>query len=82
MLSTLDAITGYWQIEMVDKDIDTTAFVTRHNIFKCTKKTFVLRSGSVTFHRAINVKLASVIWRHATVYIDDIAINLTTKEII
>lgn len=34
MFLTLDANSGYWQIEMDNKDVDKTVFVTQHGLFQ------------------------------------------------
>lgn len=56
----LDANSEFWQLEMDEKDIDKTAFVTHHGLFKCTRMRFGLMNASAMFQPAMDVILASV----------------------
>lgn len=78
---TLDANSGYWQIDIDRKDIDKTAFVTHHGLFKYTRMPFGLKNAPVTFQCTMDIIPASVKWQHALVYLDDIHILSKTLEV-
>lgn len=74
VFSTLDVSSGYWKIEMDDKDVDKTEFVTQHGLIRYTRMPFELKNVPATFQRAMDVIQASVKWQFGIVYIDDIII--------
>lgn len=65
---------------MDDKDIDKTAFVTHPGLLKYTWILFKLQNASTIFQRAIDIILASVKWKHAIIYIEDIIIFSRSRE--
>ncbi len=77
---TLDANSGYWQIEVDEADRDYTAFVSHHGLYRYKRMPFGLRNAPSTFQRAIDIVLASVKWRYAIVYLDDIIVFSNTVE--
>lgn len=72
--TTLDANLVYWQFEMGDNDIDKTAFVTNHGLFKYFQMPFGLKNAPATSQWATDIILASVKWQHALVYIENVII--------
>ena len=72
--STLDANSGYWQVEIDPKDRDKTAFTSHHGLYRFIRMPFGLKNAPATFQRAIDVILSSVKWQFALVYLDDIVI--------
>ena len=52
---TLDLQSGYWQIEMAEKDIPKTAFITNYGLFEYTKMPFELCSAPSTFQRCMEL---------------------------
>lgn len=79
IVSTLDANSGYWQLEMDEKDNEKNALVTHHGLFKYTRMPFGLKNATAKFQRFMNINLALVKWRHALVYTDDI-INISKTQ--
>lgn len=78
IFSTLDANSGYWQIEMYEKNVDKTDSVTYNGLYRYTRMLFGLKNAPVTFQRAINVILTTVNWQYALVYIEDVIIFSST----
>lgn len=58
--SILDAISKYWQIGMDKKDVDKTAFVIHHGLFRYTRMSLGLENVPATFQQAKDFILASV----------------------
>lgn len=74
VFSTLDANSGYWQIELDENNIYKTVFVTHNKLYRYTCMSFGLKNTSATFQRAMNTILAPVKWQDALVYIYDVFI--------
>lgn len=58
--STLDAISGYLQIELDKQDLEKTAFTSDHGLYRFRGMPFGRSNAPKTFHRAIDDILASV----------------------
>ncbi len=70
--STLDLYSGYWQVEMDQRDIDKTAFVTRQGLFRFTVMPFGLCNAPATFERLMELVLKDLNWKICLIYLDDI----------
>lgn len=51
----LEPNSGYWQIEMDPKDVEKTAFVTHHSLYRYTRISFGFNNAPATLQRAMNV---------------------------
>lgn len=80
VFSTLDANSGYWKVEIDDRDKDKTAFTSHHGLYRFTRMPFGLKNAPATFQRAMDVIVAPVRWQTALVYLDDIVIFFRTLE--
>ena len=79
--STLDLISGYWQVEMDDKDREKTAFCTPDGLFEFKVMPFGLCNAPATFQRLMDMVLAGLQWTNCLVYLDDvIVVGRTFKE--
>lgn len=81
IFSTLDANSGYRQIQTYEKDIDKTALVTHYWLFKYRCMPFGLKNALATFQHAMNAICASVKWQHELVCIDVITFISKTPEV-
>ncbi len=72
--STLDLYSGYWQVEMDQRDIDKTAFVTQHGLFRFTVMPFGLCNALATFERLMELVLKDLNWKICLIYLDDIIV--------
>ena len=72
--STLDLLSGYWQVEMSEQDRLKTAFATREGLFEFKVMSFGLCNAPATFQRLMDMVLAGVKWSRCLVYIDDIIV--------
>ena len=72
--STLDMASGYWQIEMEEKDKPKTAFLTKHGLYQFTRMPFGLCNAPSTFQRAMHLVFRGMTWRNILTYLDDLMI--------
>ena len=72
--STLDLLSGYWQVEVAERDREKTAFATESGLFEFKVMPFGLCNAPVTFQRLMDLVLAGVQWSHCLVYLDDIIV--------
>ena len=72
--STLDLLSGYWQVEVAEGDRQKTAFTTHEGLFEFKVMPFGLCNAPATFQRLMDLILAGVQWSRCLVYLDDIII--------
>jgi transposase InsO family protein len=78
--STIDLITGYWQILLDEQDKAKTAFSTRNRHLQFKVMPFGLAGAPATFQRAMDILLTGISWQYCLVYLDDILIYSETFE--
>ena len=71
---TLDLASGYWQVEMDEKDKERTAFVSRRGLFQFTVVPFGLTNAPATFERLMELVLQGLQWDKCLLYTDDIIV--------
>jgi hypothetical protein len=74
VLSTLDALSGFLQLEVASEDVEKTAFRTHLGLFNFKRMPFGLRNGPAIFQRVMQEILAPYLWIFCLVYIDDIVV--------
>lgn len=74
MLSTLDSESGYWKIEIDDRDREKTTFTSLQRLYRIYKMLFGLKNALSTFQRATNIILSAVKWQSALLYLDDVVL--------
>ena len=72
--STLDLLSGYWQVEVEECDREKTAFCTPEGLFEFRVMPFGLCNAPVTFQRLMDLMLAGLQWSSCLVYLDDVII--------
>ena len=75
--TTLDLISGYWQVQLHPEDKQKTAFT---SLFQLNMMPFGLCNAPATFQRLMDSVLAGLQWTACLVYMDDIIIPGKTFE--
>lgn len=78
--SSLDLLTGFWQIPVDVLDRYKTAFVTRGGLYQFRVMPFGLTNAPATFQRLMDRVLLGLNWRACVVYLDDIIVFGRTLE--
>jgi len=80
VLSSLDALSAFTQLELNPDDVEKTAFRTHHGLFQFKRMPFGLRNGPSIFQRVMQGILAPYLWLFCLVYIDDIVVYSKSYE--
>jgi hypothetical protein len=70
----LDLASGFWQVQMRDKDIHKTAFQTHDGLMEWVAMPFGLCNAPATFQRMMNDILRDFLHKFVIVYLDDVCI--------
>ena len=70
--STLDLLSGYWQIAIHPEDRKKTAFLTKYGLFEHKMMCFGLCNAPATFQRAMQYVLSGLLREKALCYLDDV----------
>ncbi|KFD59900.1 hypothetical protein M514_27917 [Trichuris suis] len=72
--STIDLLSGCWQVELTDRAKETTAFITHDGLFHFNSMPFGLTGALASFQRLMERVLAGLKWNTCLVYLDDIIV--------
>ncbi|UYV63754.1 hypothetical protein LAZ67_2005513 [Cordylochernes scorpioides] len=78
--STMDLKTGYWQVEVDERDREKTAFVTPDGLYELMVMPFGLCNAPATFERMMDNVLMGLKWNICLCYLDDIVVYSDTFE--
>lgn len=72
--SALDLKSGYWQVEIEDKDKEKTAFSVGNGLWQFKVMPFGLCNAPATFERLMEYVLRGLHWKICLLYLDDIIV--------
>ena len=72
--STLDLLSGYWQVPLDADAQEKSAFATRSGLWKWRVLPFGLTSAPATFQRLMEQVLRGLHWKTALLYLDDVIV--------
>jgi len=72
--STLDLLSGYWQVPLSLEAQEKAAFITRDRLWKWKVLPFGLTSASATFQRLMEQVLSGLHWKTLLIYLDDVIV--------
>ena len=78
--STLDLFSGYWQVEIDEKDKHKMAFVCEYGQYEYNRMPFGLTNAPATFQRLMDKVLKPVLYKFVLVYLYDIIVFSRTIE--
>ena len=70
--SSMDLMSGYWQIEMDPESREKTAFITHAGLYEFNVMAFGLCNAPSCFQRLMEYVLRGLNWRIALIYLDDV----------
>lgn len=80
VLSSLDALAGFTQMEFEDLEKEKTAFRTHLGLFQFKRMPFGLKNGLSIFQRMMQATLSPFLWLFCLVYIDNIVVYSKSYE--
>ncbi|UYV79991.1 hypothetical protein LAZ67_18001340 [Cordylochernes scorpioides] len=72
--SAIDLKSGYWQVEVEEKDKEKTAFTTAHGLYEFNVMPFGLCNAPATFERNMENMLGNLRWQICLCYLDGVII--------
>ena len=80
VFSSMDLMSGYWQVEMDPASREKTAFITHAGLYEFTTMPFGLCNAPGTFQRLMECVLRGLTWQIALIYLDDVLVYSRTFE--
>lgn len=74
LFSTLDLMSGYWQVPLSSEAQEKSAFITRSGLWRWKVLPFGLTSAPATFQRLMERVLQGLHWKTLLLYLDDIIV--------
>ena len=72
--STLDLVSGYWQVPLTDDAKEKSTFTTRCGLWQWKVLPFGLTSAPATFQRLMEKVLHGLHWKTLLLYLDDVIV--------
>ncbi|KZS08011.1 Uncharacterized protein APZ42_028400 [Daphnia magna] len=72
--SSIDLMSGYWQVPVAEADTSKTAFVIPDGLYEFIRLPFGLNNAPSTFQRLMDRMLTRLKWQMCLVYLDDVLV--------
>ena len=80
IFSTMDLQSGYFQLQLDDRDREKTAFITKYGLYQYTRLPQCLATSPSTFQRTMELVFRGLQWKHLLIYLDDLIIYSTNWD--
>lgn len=80
IFTSLDLLSGYWQVPMAPKSREVTAFSTPSGHYEWLRMPFGLKTAPLTFQRMINSIFTGLLGKTVFAYLDDIIVASKDQE--
>lgn len=70
----MDLASGYWQMNVCEKDKPKTAFATHRGLYQFKRMPFGLANSPASFERLMEIVLTGLQWERCLVYLDDVIV--------
>jgi Reverse transcriptase (RNA-dependent DNA polymerase) len=80
LFTTLDLLSGFWQLEIHPNDVEKTAFNVENGHYEFLKMPFGLKNAPATFQRVMDHVLRDHIGKICVLYLDDILVYSTSPQ--
>ncbi len=74
IFSSLDLLSGYWQMPLAPESREITAFSTPTGHFEWLRMPFSLKSDAITFRRMINTLFSDILGKVVYTYLEDLTV--------
>ena len=78
--SSLDLMSGFWQMELDEDSRKKAAFITQQGVYEWTRMPFGLTNAPISFQTLMSSVLRTMNWKSVLVYVDDILIFSSTFD--
>lgn len=80
VFTTLDANSGFCQVQIAKNDVGKTAIITHDGLYEFGRMPFGLTKAPATLQRALDIALAQFKWKTCLIYIDDMVVFSSSVE--
>lgn len=80
LLSSQNAIAGFRQLKIDERDTKINDFVTHHGLYWFMQLILGLKNTTALFQRAMDAMLPSIKWQRAAVYLQGVVVFLNDAE--
>lgn len=80
VLSTIDANSGYWIVEIEDRDGDETTFTSHHGLFQPVRMPIDFKNAPEAFQTTMGTILTKVEWQYVSAFLYENAVFATTSK--
>ena len=74
MFSTMDILSTYNKVPMVERNISKMALTTKYGLFEFTTMPFVLMTAPATYQWLMKLALSGLQWSLCLIYLDDVIV--------